>query len=60
MNASVMFLRSLDINSGLCNGTTLRILSVNHKVLRVKLTNGSHIGNIGFIPRIGLTPSETS
>ena len=53
-----MLLRNF--NSGLCNGTTLQILSINRKVLRVKLTNGSHIGNIGLIPRIGLTPSETS
>ena len=60
INASVMLLRNLDINSGLCNGTTLQILSINHKVLKVKITNGSHIGNIGLIPRIDLTPSETS
>ena len=55
-----MLLRNLDINSGLCNGATLQILSINHKVLKVKITNGSHIGNIGLIPRIDLTPSETS
>ena len=55
-----MLLRNLDINSGLYNGITLQILSINHKVLRVKLTNGSHIGNIGLIPRISLTPLETS
>ena len=55
-----MLLRNLDINSGLCNGTTLQILSINHKVLKVKITNGSHIGNIGLIPRIDVTPSETS
>ena len=53
-------LRNLDINSGLCNGTTLQILSINHKVLKVKITNGSHIGNIGLIPRNDLTSSETS
>ena len=34
------------MNSRLCNGTTLQILSINHKVLKVKITNGSHIGNI--------------
>ena len=55
-----MLLCNLDINSGLCNGTTLQIYSINHKVLKVKITNGSHIGNIGLIPRIDLTPSETS
>ena len=55
-----MLLRNLDINSGLCNGTTLQILSINHKVLQVKITNWWHIGNIELIPRINLTPSETS
>ena len=49
LNASVMFYRNLDINSWLCYGTTLQILSINHKVLKVKITNGSHIGNIGLI-----------
>ena len=52
LNASVMLLKKLDIYSGLCNGTTLQILSINHRVLKVKITNGSHIGNIGLIPRI--------
>ena len=60
LNASVMFLKNLDISSGLCNGTTLQILSTNHKVLKVKITNGSHIGNIGLIPRIDLNSSESS
>ena len=58
INASVMSLRNLDINSGLCNGTISQILSIYHEVLRVKITNGSHIGHIGSIPRINLTPSE--
>ena len=60
INASVMLLRNLDINSGLCNWTTLQILSINHEVLRVKITNGSHVANIGLIPRIDLSPSEIS
>ena len=60
INASVILLRNLDINSGLCNGTTLQILSINYKGLRVKITNGSYIGNIGLIPRIDLNPSESS
>ena len=28
--------------------------------IKVKIINGSHIGNIALIPRIELTPSETS
>ena len=52
LNASVMLWRFLGINYGLCKGTTSQILSINHKVLKVKITNGSHIGNVGLIPRI--------
>ena len=40
INASLMLLRNLDINSGLCNGATLQILSINHKVLKVRLLMG--------------------
>ena len=52
LNASVMLLKKLDIYSGLCNGTTLHISSTNHKVLKNKITIGSHIGIIGLISRI--------
>ena len=48
----LMLLKKLDIYSGLCHGTTLQILSINNNVLKVKITNGSHIGNVGLIPRI--------
>ena len=54
-----MLLKQLDINSGLCNGTTSKILEINHKVLRVQITNGSHLGSTGPIPRINVIPSET-
>ena len=61
MNASLTILRNLVINSGLCNGTTFKVLSINHKVFRVEIKNGSHIGqNIGLITRIDLIPSEMS
>ena len=36
------------------------MLSINPRVLKVKITNGFHIGDIALIPRIELTPSETS
>ena len=43
-----MLLKNLDINSAVSNSTTLQILSINHEVLKVKITNSSHIRNIGF------------
>ena len=39
---------------------TLQILSMDHKILGVKTTNGTHIGNIRLISRIDSTPSESS
>ena len=36
------------------------MLPIHHKVLRVKVTNESDKGNIGFISRIDLTPLESS
>ena len=60
INALVMLLRNIDVNSGLCNGTTMRIVSITNKILKVQITNGSHIGDYALIPRIELTPSDTT
>ena len=46
--AFVMLLRNIDVNSGLCNGTTT-------KILKVQITNGSHIGDYALISRIELS-----
>ena len=55
-----MLLRNVDVSSGLCNGTTMRIVSITNKILKVHITNGSHIGDYGLIPRIELSPSDTT
>ena len=60
INTLVMLLRNVDVNSGLCNGTTMRIVSIINKILKVHITNGSHIGDYALIPRIELTPSDTT
>ena len=57
--ASVMLLRNIDVNSGLCNGTTMKIISITTKILKVQITNGSHIGNYALIPRIELSPLDS-
>ena len=48
--ASVMLFRNIDINSGLCNGTTMKIISITTKIFKVQITNGSHIND--YAPRI--------
>ena len=59
VNALVMLFRNIDINSGLCNGTTMKIINITNKILKVQITNGSHIGDYAFIPRIELAPSDS-
>ena len=58
--ALVMLLRNLDVEAGLWNGTTLKVLNISSKVLKVQITNGSHTGDIALIPRINLTPTDTN
>ena len=55
--ASVMLLRNIDVNSGLCNGT-VRIPTTT-KILKVQIINGSHIGDYASILRIELSPSDS-
>ena len=54
-----MLLRNIDVNSELSNGTTMKIISVTTKILKVQISNGSHIGDYALIPRIELSPSDS-
>ena len=53
-----MLLRNIDVNSGLCNGTTMKVISVITNIMNVQITNGSHIGDYALIPSIQLSPSD--
>ena len=57
--ALVMLSRNFDANSGLCNGTTMKIISITTKIFRVHITNGSHIGDCALVSRIELSPSHS-
>ena len=59
VRALVMLLRNIDVNSGLCNGTTMKVISITTKILKVQITNGSHIGDYALISRIELSPSDS-
>ena len=50
--ALVMLLRNIDVNSGLCNGTTMKVISITTEILKVQITNGSHIRDYALIPSI--------
>ncbi|XP_073433319.1 ATP-dependent DNA helicase PIF1-like [Dendrobates tinctorius] len=59
MGTIVMLLRNLNTNKGLCNGTRLMAAALHPNIIQAKVITGSAEGNIVFIPRIDLCPSET-
>jgi hypothetical protein len=54
----LMLLRNMDQNNGLCNGTRMILIDVKSRVLQCRILGGKHAGNIVFIPRITLQPSN--
>ena len=60
--ALVMSLRNIDVKSGLCHGTTMKIISTTTKILKVQITNGSHIGDyaLNLSPSHSLSPFKLS
>jgi ATP-dependent DNA helicase PIF1 len=56
----IMLLRNLDVSSGLCNGTRLTVTYLGTNVIRGKIETGSNIGDIVYIPRMKLLPSDAN
>jgi hypothetical protein len=54
----LMLLRNLDPANGLCNGTRMILLQIRPRVLVCRILGGKHAGNIVFIPRISIKPSN--
>ena len=54
----VMLVRNLDLQAGLCNGTSLIITRMGTYVLEAKVVFGSNFGDKVFIPRLTLEPSD--
>ena len=57
--ALVMLLKNIDVNSGLCNGTTMKVISIITKIMNVQITNGSHIRDYALIPSIEWSRSDS-
>ncbi|KAG5539260.1 hypothetical protein RHGRI_019723 [Rhododendron griersonianum] len=57
-NCPVMMLRNLDPSKGLCNGTRLICRKLHKHVIMAQIAVGEHQGDIVFIPRISLQPSD--
>ncbi|XP_021991984.1 ATP-dependent DNA helicase pif1-like [Helianthus annuus] len=54
----VMFLRNIDQQSGLCNGTRLQITFLGKRVIEAEVISGGNIGTRVYIPRISMIPSD--
>ncbi|KAG5532564.1 hypothetical protein RHGRI_027005 [Rhododendron griersonianum] len=57
-NCPVMMSRNLDPSKGLCNGTRLIRRKLHKHVIMAQIAVGEHQGDIVFIPRISLQPSN--
>ncbi|KAG5557451.1 hypothetical protein RHGRI_007629 [Rhododendron griersonianum] len=57
-NCPVMMLRNLDPSKGLCNGTRLICRKLHKHVIMAEIAVGEHQGDIVFIPRISLQPTD--
>ncbi|THH29066.1 hypothetical protein EUX98_g5120 [Antrodiella citrinella] len=55
----VILLRNLAPAQGLCNGTRMIVERMSRRVIEVRLIGGDHDGEIAFIPRIAITPSNS-
>jgi hypothetical protein len=55
---TVMLLRNLNQNMGLCNGTRLLVLELGQRLLECMILTGSKIGEKVFIPRIALNTTH--
>ncbi|CAI8604001.1 unnamed protein product [Vicia faba] len=55
----IMLLRNMDQSDGLCNGTRLIVTRLANHVIEAKIMSGKNIGNIFYIPRMSVSPSES-
>ena len=54
----IILLQNLCPAQGLCNGTRMVVVRMSRRVLEVRLIGGEHHGELAFIPRITLMPTE--
>ncbi|THH15669.1 hypothetical protein EW146_g4843 [Bondarzewia mesenterica] len=54
----IILLRNLAPQHGLCNGSQFIVQQMSERVLEVRLLGGEHHGEVHFIPRITLSPSN--
>ncbi|XP_019176499.1 PREDICTED: ATP-dependent DNA helicase PIF1-like [Ipomoea nil] len=60
IGSPAMLLRNIDPSAGLCNGTRLIITRLADHVVEAKLLFGNAAGSKVLIPRLSLTPSDST
>jgi ATP-dependent DNA helicase PIF1 len=55
----IMLLRNIDQAEGLCNGTRLTVTRLGNRVIEAKIITGKNIGNLIYIPRMSMSPSQS-
>ncbi|KAK9664820.1 hypothetical protein RND81_14G070800 [Saponaria officinalis] len=56
----IILLRNINQARGLCNGTRLTITKIQTRIIEAKVLTGSNMGTIVSIPRIEMTPTNTT
>ncbi|XP_074265451.1 uncharacterized protein LOC141587884 [Silene latifolia] len=56
----IMLMRNLDQSAGLCNGTRLVVTQLGNHIIEASIISGTNIGHKVFIPRMSLSPSDSS
>ncbi|KAK9671513.1 hypothetical protein RND81_12G035200 [Saponaria officinalis] len=56
----VILLRNINQAAGLCNGTSLTITKIQSRIIEAKVLTGGNMGTIVSIPRIEMTPTDTT
>ncbi|KAK9740669.1 hypothetical protein RND81_03G052500 [Saponaria officinalis] len=56
----VILLRNINQAAGLCNGTRLTITKIQSRIIEAKVPTGGNMGTIVYIPRIEMTPTDTT
>ncbi|KAK9675817.1 hypothetical protein RND81_11G033400 [Saponaria officinalis] len=56
----IMLIRNIDKSGGLCNGTRLVVTQLGDHIIQATIITGTNMGDKVFIPRMNLSPSDTS